>query len=200
MHAVHGRAARTVRDDQLRHVDRPGHLGLFVGELQHRDVLQGVAVEVPVQPQRTGFRNTHDPVAVQQHAPSLRDPADVDLPAQERRDVHPLDAVEAELVLVPRIADDVDRHRPHAVAVVGERERRRLRADHQVERELERLQPAREVDCVPLAALRDEPRVDSERAQRAGRVPGRAADARRAAGDHVTRELSDDGERHRRPI
>src|SRR5438105_1892791 len=143
--------------------------------------------------------STVSTAAITAAAPT-RAPLRVARPSRERRDVHPLDAVEAELVLVPRISDDVDRHRPHAVAVIGERERRRLRADHQVERELERLQPAREVDCVPLAAFRDEPRVDSERAQRAGRVPGRAADARRAAGDHVTRELSDDGERHRRPI
>ena len=184
-----------MRDDRLRHVDLADDRRLLLRELQHRDVPELGAVEVAVEPERADARRADEPLRVEEHV-RRREHREVDLPAQKRRDVQPLDVGDAQLLLAPRLAERVHVHRPHARGVVRERERRRLAPDDEVERQPERLELAAEVDRLRLAALRDDPRVRAERRVRAAGMPRRAADARRAARDHVTREMPDDGELH----
>jgi len=106
-------------------------------------------------------------VDVEEDLASFRGGVDVDLSAEQRCQIHPLDSVEPELVFLPRIADDVDRHRPDAVGVVRERERGRLGADDEVERQVECLEHAAVLDRLAFAAFRNDPCVRAERAQRA---------------------------------
>ena len=97
---------------------------------------------------------------------------------------------------VPRVADRVNGHRPHAGVVIGEGEPRGLAADGEREREAER----RELPApLPLAAFREDERVLPEQAERARRVPGAATDLGRAARDDVTREMPDYAERTHGP-
>ncbi len=99
------------------------------------------------------------------------------------------------LVELPRLADDVDVHRPHAVGVVREGELRGLAARRERCRQTDRREASLPLRSVGFAALREEHGVVAERAQRPSGVPGAAADPRRSAGDDVTREMSDYAER-----
>ena len=115
----------------------------------------------------------------------------IEVAAQQRRDVQPLDPAQQHalrLVRPPRLADGFDGHRARAVGVVGEREARRLAAGGERSRQADGGELALEASTVVLAALREDHRLLAERVQGATGVPRRAADPRRGAGDDVARD------------
>jgi hypothetical protein len=139
----HERPVEAERDDDLRNAERNQRLELCVAddrarllfrELQDRDVAEQVAVEVPVEHEWADRGYAHEALSVEQDAPSARESSErrgVEVAAEERRDVQPLDRsedVRRRLALVPRLAECVDQHRPDPALVVRHGEAGRLAA------------------------------------------------------------------------
>ena len=205
----HDRAADPEREHDLRDAEvgervpvaAGEHVGLLLRDLENRDVPQHVRVEVGVERERPRRRHAHEPLRVEQQPAPRAETLErrrVEVAAQKRRDVQRLDAAQQagrRLVEAPRLADDIDVHRPRAVRVIGEGERRRLAARRERRRQADRREAPLPLRAVGVAALREEHGVVAEQAQGAPGVPGAAAYARRGARDDVTREMSDYAER-----
>jgi hypothetical protein len=151
--------------------------------------------------------HANEPLRIEQQPAAQPEPLErgrVEVAAQQRSDVKPLDAAEEHslrLVRAPRLADRIDGHRARAVGVVREREARRLAAGCKRRGQPESGEPSLEARAVVVAALREEHRLLSEQMERAAGIPRRTAETGSGAGDDVAREVSDDCERpHGREI
>src|SRR4029450_5585517 len=76
------RAVRAVRHDHLRRAERrdrrlvdaaEDHLGLLLGQLQDRDVLEQLRIEVCIEPEWPGLARANEALAVERDAPPARE-------------------------------------------------------------------------------------------------------------------------------
>ena len=191
------RALRAVRDDHLadtQRADVADHLRFLLGELQHPDVAQQVAVEVVVQLQRADLRHAHEPLPVVGDAAAARERGqgrDRELVARERRHVRPTRRVERrEVGRAPGIAERVDAHLA-PVAVVGERERRGRLARDEADGSPEPHERRQQLVAVARGTTRDHARGHPQPLQCTRTVVGAAADPWSGARQDVEREVPD---------
>ena len=158
-------------------------------------------VEVAVEGKRADLSRSHEPVSVDQEASPVCETLERlgrEVTAQDRSDMHPFDAPQHTLRLVavtPGLSERLDAHLASAVVVVTEREGCRLARSRERHRKAECGELPEVLPLFRLTAFRGHDRFLMERSQGPRRVPRPAADPRGTAGDEVTRERADDGER-----
>ncbi len=187
-----------MRDEHLTNAERgrvAEDLGLLVGELEHPDVAQELAIEVVVEAQRPDLARTHQPLPVERHAPApceRNDRLERPFAANEWRDVDPAARRKLrDVARLPDIAERLDRHRAH-VTVVREGERAGRFAVDVARRRAEAHERREQRLAVLERAAGDHACGHAQPLQGAGAVEGAAADLRRPAGQEVPREISDE--------
>ena len=186
--AVHRRAARAVRYDDLRHVDRADDGRFLLRELEDRDAAKlsrsksassssGPSCRPATSPCPSS--ETCGPAGRRRHrggaarrAPSRRRPPARTAPRSRRS------------------SSSARRRRRTRTRTLSSCPARAARTGRRVP-----ASAARKRVLVPDSARATTSRVRPSARERACRVPRPAADAGRAAGDDVTREMPDDGER-----
>ena len=202
---VHDRTTRAERHDHLRHAEPEDrrlaevvqdHRRLLLRELEEGEVREHGGVVRGVEPHRPDLGCTDEALPVVRDAAVTRELGERlgrEVAARDRRDVHPARVDVGNVLRPPRVADREERGAPRLAFVVEAAGRGRPAVDDR-DGQAESRERGDDHGTIDRGALGEDPRGTLQQPQAVAAVVRAAAEARRAAVDHVDDRVAADGE------